>query len=110
MAHSEGEGEGGAGVGVDAAAENDSSGGTNIDDSTNHALSPLSASWTRQSLSPKTKAKVERVLTACRGRDLDALKELAASEGGLVEDEVRRTACKRVQTLRRSPVSAILAC
>lgn len=38
------------------------------------------------------KDKIARILSACRDRDLEALCELACSEKGLVDDEVRRTA------------------
>ncbi|KXT14209.1 hypothetical protein AC579_7552 [Pseudocercospora musae] len=38
------------------------------------------------------KAKVGRILAACRHRHLGALRELAASEHGLIDDELRRTA------------------
>jgi hypothetical protein len=40
-------------------------------------------------------AKVKRILDACGENDLDALAALATSLGGLVEDDVRRTACRR---------------
>ncbi|KAK0880441.1 GTPase-activating protein gyp8 [Friedmanniomyces endolithicus] len=39
------------------------------------------------------RAKVRDILEACRDRHLIALRDLATSEGGLVEDEIRRTAC-----------------
>lgn len=58
-------------------------------------LSPLSSSWKRQALSSDDQAKVDRILLACRERDLEALRDLAASENGLIEDGVRRTACKQ---------------
>jgi hypothetical protein len=38
--------------------------------------------------------KVKLILEACHDRNLDALIELATSEGGLVNDEARQTACK----------------
>jgi len=56
-------------------------------------IPPLSASWRENPLSQVEQAKVQRILEACRDRDLDTLRHLAASEGGLVEDEIRRTAC-----------------
>ncbi|KAK5116565.1 hypothetical protein LTR85_009190 [Meristemomyces frigidus] len=57
-----------------------------------HSLPPLSASWRHEPLSPVENDKVQRILRACRDRDLDQLRELVISEGGLIEDEVRRTA------------------
>lgn len=45
------------------------------------------------------KDKIARILSACRDRDLEALCELACSEKGLVDDEVRRTACKFLDSL-----------
>lgn len=47
-----------------------------------------------QSPSPPDAEKVSRILVACRQNDLDSLAGLATSPGGLVEDEIRRTACK----------------
>lgn len=56
-------------------------------------IPPLSASWREQPLSQNERTKVQLILQACADRDLVALRELATSEGGLVEDEIRRTAC-----------------
>jgi hypothetical protein len=39
-------------------------------------------------------AKIQQVRDACRSSDLDRLRELAISQGGLVDDESRRTACR----------------
>ena len=39
-------------------------------------------------------SKVTQILEACRDRDLDAIVGFATSEQGLVNDHVRRTACK----------------
>ncbi|KAK4541682.1 hypothetical protein LTR36_007826 [Oleoguttula mirabilis] len=55
-------------------------------------LPPLTASWRLEPLSPAEKDKVHRILRACRDRDLDELRGLGTTEGGLIEDEVRRTA------------------
>jgi len=38
-------------------------------------------------------AKVAEILDACKWKDLDLLRTLAASESGLVSDDVRRQAC-----------------
>ena len=46
------------------------------------------------SASPLHSDKAKRILAACRNNDLDALIELATSTGGLVDDEIRQTACK----------------
>lgn len=58
-----------------------------------HSLPPLEASWRHEPLSPYEHDKVQCILAACRDRDLEQLRELTTSEGGLIEDEVRRTAC-----------------
>jgi hypothetical protein len=57
------------------------------------AIPPLAESWREQPLPQDERDKTRRILEACRDRDLDVLRELAVSEGGLVEDEIRRTAC-----------------
>jgi hypothetical protein len=38
--------------------------------------------------------KVQSILEACHDTNLDVLVELATSKGGLVNDELRQTACK----------------
>ncbi|KAF2161158.1 hypothetical protein M409DRAFT_69995 [Zasmidium cellare ATCC 36951] len=55
-------------------------------------VSPVNSSWQKGPLSPDDKEKVTKVLAACRNRDLQTLAHLATSQGGLIEDEVRRTA------------------
>ena len=48
------------------------------------------------SLSPEQKnrdAKAATISEACKWKDIDALRTLATSEGGLVSDEVRHQAC-----------------
>lgn len=67
---------------------------------------PLSASWRDEPLSETERAKVTDVLQACRDLDLPQLRYLAASEGGLVEDEVRRTACMRSPAANELPTTA----
>lgn len=47
-----------------------------------------------QNSAADTEAKVDRITQACRDRDLCALRELAAAEGGLINDDLRRTACE----------------
>ena len=37
--------------------------------------------------------KYERIQQACNGKDVDKLRGFAASEGGLLDDELRRKAC-----------------
>lgn len=49
-------------------------------------------------------AKVEDVKTACKHRDIRRLIDLASSEGGLLTDELRRTACKLSLTLAKQAV------
>ncbi|KAF2763706.1 hypothetical protein EJ03DRAFT_303334 [Teratosphaeria nubilosa] len=53
---------------------------------------PLSASWRPEPLTRDERAKVHDILKACHGGDVAWLRQLAASEGGLIEDELRRTA------------------
>jgi hypothetical protein len=38
-------------------------------------------------------AKAATILEVCKWKDVDALRALAASEGGLISDDVRRQAC-----------------
>ncbi len=38
-------------------------------------------------------AKAAKILEACRWKDAETLRSLAASEGGLLSDELRRQAC-----------------
>ena len=45
------------------------------------------------SLTAYDREKATEILQACRAHDLDTLISLATSKSGLVEDEVRRTAC-----------------
>ena len=61
--------------------------GTGDEKSTTTAASPSPL------LSAATASKVTQIVQACRNDDLDALIALAASSNGLVEDELRRTAC-----------------
>ena len=42
----------------------------------------------------ESEAKDSRISQACRDRDLNALRALAAGEGGLISDDHRRIACK----------------
>jgi len=37
--------------------------------------------------------KRQKIVQACYNRDVDALVQLADSSGGLLEDEIRRSAC-----------------
>lgn len=38
--------------------------------------------------------KTATILEACRWKDLESLRKLATSDGGLLNDELRRKACK----------------
>lgn len=62
-------------------------------------VSPVNSSWRKGPLSPQDKEKIEKILAACRDRDLEALAHLATSQGGLIEDELRRTACMNSHSL-----------
>lgn len=55
-----------------------------------------SSSVTKRLFSRDDQAKISRILSACRDHDLEALSELACSEGGFIVDAVRRTACKQL--------------
>lgn len=57
------------------------------------SCSPLQTSWRQDPLSETERNKVHQILEACRDYDYSSLAALATSEGGLVEDEVRRVAC-----------------
>jgi len=50
--------------------------------------------WRAEPLSAVETNKVMQILQACRDHDLEALSALATSKHGLIEDEIRRTACK----------------
>ncbi|KAK3671562.1 GTPase-activating protein gyp8 [Recurvomyces mirabilis] len=56
------------------------------------SLPPLSASWRDEPLTRDERDKVQNILQACKDRDRKTLCELAATNDGLVEDEVRRIA------------------
>ncbi|KAI7670011.1 hypothetical protein KC318_g4287 [Hortaea werneckii] len=58
----------------------------------NPPLPPLSVSWKYDPLSQTQEVKVDAIRQACIARNLDRLRELATSKGGLITDEVRRTA------------------
>jgi hypothetical protein len=49
---------------------------------------------TKSESQPAFAEKVHHILEACQNNNLDALVELATTEGGLVHEEVRQTACK----------------
>lgn len=85
--------ESGSPAGLDSNCSSDNSAAA--DSGTHDPVPPLSASWREEPLSHNEQNKVQHILQACRDRNLDKLRTLAASEGGLVEDEIRRTACMR---------------
>lgn len=72
---------------------------TGDDTSSSAELERASATAVHQQAPSDEKDKIARILSACRDRDLEALCELACSEKGLVDDEVRRTACKFLDSL-----------
>lgn len=73
----------------------------------------ITSKWRSESLSDQENEKVMKILEACRSEDLYALANLATSEGGLVEDEMRRIAwpvllgCRRDQQQEEVPWSAL---
>ena len=48
----------------------------------------------KSSFSSTQQAKATKILEACKWKDMKTLRALAASEGGLLSDELRRQACK----------------
>ena len=54
---------------------------------------PLSESWRQEPLSIDESGKVARIIQACHDRDVVTLCELARTDGGFIEDEMRRRAC-----------------
>lgn len=55
----------------------------------------LEASETHTTYIPeKDSEKTAAILEACKCKDLESLRKLATSEGGLLTDELRRKACK----------------
>lgn len=71
-------------------------------------VSPINVSWQKGPRSPQDKEKVTRVLAACQDRDRAALADLATSQGGLIEDELRRTACMSSHFLFQHVQSSLL--
>ncbi|KAF4551918.1 Rab-GTPase-TBC domain-containing protein 2 [Elsinoe fawcettii] len=51
---------------------------------------PLSDSWRAEPLTSRERAKVAQTIRACSERDLATLGDLATTEGGFIEDEIRR--------------------
>lgn len=72
--------------------------GHDLSSSAGEMKSELSSSASEQAkqLSSDDEAKISRILSACRDHDLEALCELACSEGGFIVDDVRRTACEQI--------------
>ena len=60
-----------------------------------HSLELSTEKLQDDAVTPKT----ERILAACRSGDVTELAELATSRHGLVNDEIRRTACVYGQNL-----------
>lgn len=55
---------------------------------------PLDASATKEKPDEAMAEKTVQIMSACHDKDLNALISLAASAHGLVNDSLRRTACK----------------
>ena len=49
---------------------------------------------TTQEIPQKHRTKELDILEACKCKDIDELRKLATSEGGLLNDELRRKACE----------------
>lgn len=61
---------------------------------TNGSIDGLDSISSPPSLSASDAKKVNEILQAAAENDVDSLAALATSPGGLVEDQVRKTACK----------------
>lgn len=55
---------------------------------------PLSPSWRTDPLTPDEGKKVASIIQACNDADVAALAALASTEGGFIEDEIRRRTCR----------------
>jgi heterodisulfide reductase subunit B len=62
-------------------------------DTSNESVESMPSLRSQQIASAKA-AKAEAIRHACSVRDLEALASLATSEGGLMEDELRKVACE----------------
>ncbi|GAM84552.1 hypothetical protein ANO11243_025480 [Dothideomycetidae sp. 11243] len=60
--------------------------------SNTQANTPLSASWRPEPLSSHESSKVDSIIRACSSKDFSALCNLAGTDEGFVEDEIRRQA------------------
>ena len=47
----------------------------------------------KDSVESETGEKANLILDACEKRDVTQLRQLASSEGGLIRDDIRRSAC-----------------
>lgn len=59
------------------------------------------------------KAKAQVILDACQRRDLDALRDLAISEGGFLSDSLRQRTCESTsprRAARHGPWAYCFAC
>lgn len=62
-----------------------------------HHESSTEKQQTYGALSQEQQAKVAAIIEACRWKDVEALRLLATSKGGLISDELRREACSCYQ-------------
>ena len=69
--------------------------GRTMDEKKGDVKVKLEASETNTAEMPERDSeKAAAILEACKWKDLDSLRKLATSEGGLLTDELRRKACK----------------
>ena len=69
--------------------------GRTMDEKKEDVQVKLEASETHTTYIPeKDNEKTAAILEACKWKDLESLRKLATSEGGLLTDELRRKACK----------------
>lgn len=59
-----------------------------------HLMPESSSCWPSSSGSLELSEKIDQVRRACEARDLDTIRKLAISADGLVNDSLRRTACR----------------
>lgn len=65
---------------------------------------PSRVSFSLQEEPQAQQEKIIRILAACKAQDLNLLAQLATSDGGLVNDAVRRTACTLSLLALRRPL------
>lgn len=68
--------------------------GVEIQDRLDEEIEDRASSESQDEEPNPTLIKKEKIIEACKTRDFDTLVSQATSEGGLLEDELRKAACK----------------